>query len=217
MPTFLRDTYAAQSRPHPATPSLLSHPHHLKIITCIHHHFVAYLYSYPTNLFAVPPPCALRGLVIFNFRLAMCQLLSRSRASPLIAEFAHLVVLLCALAILVTAADAMHHMKMIPPASKVASRQSPSTVPLIVTNQCASTIYPGILTQSGTGPGTGGFQLTPGSNMSMTVSHNWQGRVWGRTNCSFTGNSGSGSCGSGDCSGGVSCTGTVSSPPDLLM
>lgn len=32
-------------------------------------------------------------------------------------------------------------------------------IPLVVTNKCESTIWPGVATQSGTGPGTGGFEL----------------------------------------------------------
>jgi hypothetical protein len=87
-------------------------------------------------------------------------------------------------------------------------RQSTNT-PLIVTNDCGETIYPAILTQGGTGPGTGGFQLTAGSSRTMSVSENWQGRVWGRTNCTFNGGS-SGTCSTGDCGGVVSCVGTVS-------
>lgn len=88
--------------------------------------------------------------------------------------------------------------------------------PLVISNQCKETIYPGIGTQAGTGPATQGFQLTAGQSRSLTVSADWQGRVWGRTNCSFnaagTGPASSGTgvaCGTGDCGGTVSCRGTV--------
>ena len=89
-------------------------------------------------------------------------------------------------------------------------RQGGGGPPLIVANQCSETIYPGILTQSGTGPGTGGFELSPGSSRTLSVSKGWQGRVWGRTNCSFANGGGSSgpACSTGDC-GGVSCQGTV--------
>ena len=100
-----------------------------------------------------------------------------------------------------------YHMKRFTQPLDLERRQSLNT-PLIISNRCGETIYPGILTQSGTGPGTGGFQLTPGSNRSLMVSENWQGRVWGRTNCTFNGNAG-GRCSTGDCGGRVSCTGTV--------
>jgi hypothetical protein len=93
-------------------------------------------------------------------------------------------------------------------------------VPLVISNQCDSTIWPGIGTQAGTGAGTGGFELASGSSMSLMVSTDWQGRVWGRTNCSFNaagtgasnlnGNNGGGAaCTTGDCGGVLSCVITV--------
>lgn len=97
-------------------------------------------------------------------------------------------------------------------------RQS-RTTPLIITNKCADSIYPGLLTQSGDGPGIGGFELTTGSTRTLSVGEAWQGRVWGRTNCSFnsagTGPAGRTSngraCTTGDCGGVVDCKGTVNS------
>jgi hypothetical protein len=96
-------------------------------------------------------------------------------------------------------------------------------MPLIITNNCGETIWPGVGTQAGTGPGTGGFALTPGNSSSLTVSADWQGRVWGRTNCSFNvagtgasnlnGNNGGGAaCGTGDCGGVLDCVNTVCEP-----
>ncbi|KAK6438540.1 hypothetical protein LTR95_005254 [Oleoguttula sp. CCFEE 5521] len=108
-----------------------------------------------------------------------------------------------------------HHMKW-----KVEKRQGGSTsVPLLITNNCAETIYPGILTQGGTGPADSGFKLSPGANHSLMVSTDWQGRVWGRTNCSFDDSghfSGSGrACTTGDCGPVVACTGTGELPATL--
>lgn len=93
------------------------------------------------------------------------------------------------------------------------------TRPLKITNNCPDTIYPGLATQAGT-LGKGGFQLTSGSSQTLEVSADWQGRVWGRTNCSFNdqgtgpankgGNNGGGSaCQTGDCNGIVDCKVTV--------
>jgi len=105
-----------------------------------------------------------------------------------------------------------HHM------SRIAPRQDDSGgdgAPLVVTNNCADTVYPGIVTQSGDGPSQTGFELQPGDQNSQTVSIDWQGRVWGRTNCSFnsqgTGPSNGGykACGTGDCNGIVNCRVTV--------
>jgi len=85
---------------------------------------------------------------------------------------------------------------------------------------CSDTIYPGIITQSGTGPENSGFELSPGSNKTQTVSENWQGRVWGRTNCTFNqqgkSNGGGKACGTGDCAGAIGCSVTVSSTKHLL-
>lgn len=96
-----------------------------------------------------------------------------------------------------------------------------TTVPLVIQNLCPETIWPGIGTQAGTGAGTGGFELPSGSSKSFTVSADWQGRVWGRTNCSFNadgsgasnknGNNGGGAaCTTGDCGGVLDCVMTVS-------
>lgn len=93
--------------------------------------------------------------------------------------------------------------------------------PLKVTNMCEQTIWPGVGSQQGTGPGTGGFELAAGSSRMLEVAADWQGRVWGRTNCSFNvagtgasnlnGHDGSGAaCKTGDCGGVLNCVLTVS-------
>ncbi|CAA9960887.1 Thaumatin family protein [Pyrenophora teres f. maculata] len=91
------------------------------------------------------------------------------------------------------------------------NRRKLDITPLLVTNHCPDNIWPGISTQSGTGPGQNGFQLKPGETKNQTVSEDWQGRVWGRTNCSFNHDgtasaSGQGkACLSGDCNGALNC------------
>ncbi|GJN67592.1 hypothetical protein PLICBS_001619 [Purpureocillium lilacinum] len=55
-------------------------------------------------------------------------------------------------------------------------------IPLIVANKCESTIWPGIATQSGTGPGTGGFALEPGTNKTL-----WTGDCFSKLDCEFSG------------------------------
>jgi len=121
-----------------------------------------------------------------------------------------------ALLALLSIGDAEHHMK-----RKIELRQSGNTnVPLMVTNSCPETIYPGILSQGGTGPSNTGFQLTSGSNQTVYVSGDWQGRVWGRTNCSFS-SSGQGSgnngqaCTTGDCGGALACKSPGAAPATL--
>ncbi|KAI9056020.1 hypothetical protein LZ554_000952 [Drepanopeziza brunnea f. sp. 'monogermtubi'] len=100
------------------------------------------------------------------------------------------------------------------------------SVPLVISNQCEQKIWPGIGTQAGTGAGTGGFELDSGASRFLTVSADWQGRVWGRTNCSFNdlgtgasnlnGNNGAGAaCTTGDCGGAMSCVLTGETPVTL--
>ena len=89
-----------------------------------------------------------------------------------------------------------------------------SDLPLQVTNNCDDDVWPAILTQGGTGPGTGGFQLSAGESKSMTVSADWKGRVWARTNCSFDGAQGS-ACSTGDCGQNLECQGAGNPPATL--
>lgn len=106
-------------------------------------------------------------------------------------------------------AGGLHHMAIKAPWK--ANRRKLDITPLLVTNHCPENIWPGISTQSGTGPGENGFQLEPGETRNQTVSEDWQGRVWGRTNCSFNDDgsasaSGRGrACASGDCNGALNC------------
>ncbi|MCJ1308902.1 hypothetical protein MMC25_002557 [Agyrium rufum] len=127
------------------------------------------------------------------------------------------------LSLLLQPTTAIHHMKRAP----IAWVSERGTMrPLTVTNQCPETIYPAIATQAGTPPSTQGFRLDPGDTNELMVGADWQGRVWGRTNCSFNsdgtgasnngGNNGGGSaCGTGDCNGIVNCQVTGASPATL--
>lgn len=102
------------------------------------------------------------------------------------------------------------------------------TTPLEIVNSCDETIWPGILTQHGVGPGTGGFALEPNETRAMLVSWDWQGRVWGRANCSFNAegdgpaqpmgvNGWGAACESCDCGGQLDCSVAVSWDPDLVL
>ena len=119
--------------------------------------------------------------------------------------------------------EAVHHMKRAP--LQYVNRRD-ETRSLRITNTCPETIYPGIVTQSGSRPSKGGFKLDSGDSQTLAVSADWQGRVWGRTNCTFnrdgtgTANKGGGrACGSGDCGSIVDCKATVRifSPASILM
>ncbi|KAI0008297.1 thaumatin family protein [Xylariaceae sp. FL0662B] len=78
-----------------------------------------------------------------------------------------------------------------------------NTVPLIITNNCEQTIWPGIGTQHGDAPESHGFTLGPGETRNLTVGTTWQGRVWGRTNCTTSGDTAT--CMTGDCFGKLDC------------
>lgn len=109
---------------------------------------------------------------------------------------------------------------------RTVSPRTSKDIPLKITNNCAETIWPGIASQTGTGPDTGGFELKTGISKSLAVGGDWQGRVWGRTNCSFNadgsgasnlnGNNGGGqACQTGDCNGVLSCVVTGNTPVTL--
>jgi hypothetical protein len=116
------------------------------------------------------------------------------------------------------AVDGLHHMAVKAPRKQL--RRKMDITPLLVTNRCPGDIYPGISTQSGKGPKENGFKLQPGETKNQTVSEDWQGRVWGRTNCTFNSDgtgpaSGSGkACMSGDCNGMLDCQVGVSTNLD---
>jgi beta-mannosidase len=118
-------------------------------------------------------------------------------------------------------ADGVHHMSRKAP--RKLDRRKLDITPLLITNQCSENIWPGISTQSGTGPGQNGFLLEPGESNNQTVSEDWQGRVWGRTNCSFNdegtaSSSGGGrACTSGDCYGALNCQVGVSGTHYILQ
>lgn len=105
--------------------------------------------------------------------------------------------------------DGAHHMSVKAPPKL--NRRKLDITPLLVTNRCPDNIWPGISTQSGKGPSENGFKLEPGETKNQTVSEDWQGRVWGRTNCTFnsdgTGPKDGGykACTSGDCNGILNC------------
>ena len=81
-------------------------------------------------------------------------------------------------------------------------------IPLKFTNLCEDTIWPALLTQNGNGPTTGGFELQSGKDKLLWTGENWEGRIWGRTNCTVNGESAS--CKTGDCGGKISCSLSVS-------
>ncbi|KAI3988996.1 hypothetical protein MKX01_033032 [Papaver californicum] len=84
-------------------------------------------------------------------------------------------------------------------------------------NNCDDTVWPGILSNSGSPKlGTTGFQLPKSNSVSFQAPGGWSGRFWGRTGCTFD-SSGKGSCSTADCgSGQIECNGAGATPPATL-
>ncbi|EJD01942.1 Osmotin, thaumatin-like protein [Fomitiporia mediterranea MF3/22] len=86
-----------------------------------------------------------------------------------------------------------------------------------VTNACPYTIWPAGLqmftdmriSKSAPSQPTG-WQADPNTTVSFTVPDDWKaGRIWGRSNCSFSVNPGPTSCATGGCNGGLLCDATT--------
>ncbi|XP_078167196.1 pathogenesis-related thaumatin-like protein 3.5 [Carex rostrata] len=86
------------------------------------------------------------------------------------------------------------------------------------TNNCAYTVWPGLLSGAGTAPlETTGFVLNQGESQTITAPQSWSGRFWGRTLCATNSTTGQFTCGTGDCgSGTVQCSGSGAAPPATL-
>ncbi|KAF8763024.1 hypothetical protein HU200_008873 [Digitaria exilis] len=77
-----------------------------------------------------------------------------------------------------------------------------------ITNNCGYTIWPAAT------PVGGGVQLNNGDSWVINVpAGTSSGRVWGRTGCTFNGNTGS--CATGDCAGALACV--LSGQPPLTL
>ncbi|XP_031496176.1 thaumatin-like protein 1b [Nymphaea colorata] len=86
-----------------------------------------------------------------------------------------------------------------------------------MTNNCAYTVWPGVLANAGTAPlSTTGFELKQGETVALAAPSGWSGRFWSRTLCS-TDSTGKFSCVTGDCgSGRLECSGAGAKPPATL-
>ncbi|KAK7452649.1 hypothetical protein VKT23_012048 [Stygiomarasmius scandens] len=79
-----------------------------------------------------------------------------------------------------------------------------------VKNNCDYKIWPGMYTDPNVGKNrpnhTTGWEAPPKSSVSFSVPDDWKaGRIWGRTKCDFSSNSGPDSCATGGCNGGLEC------------
>jgi hypothetical protein len=60
-----------------------------------------------------------------------------------------------------------------------------------------------------------GWVIAPGGHVDIVVPDAWNGRLWGRTGCSFDG-AGRGHCATGDCGGKLECGGATGALPATL-
>ncbi|CAM0874248.1 unnamed protein product [Alopecurus aequalis] len=88
---------------------------------------------------------------------------------------------------------------------------------LIMVNNCAESVWPGILATAGhANPQSGGFHLGAGEETTFDVPVGWSGRVWPRRGCSFD-SRGLGSCATGDCGGVLRCAGSGGAIPATVV
>ncbi|CAL9190592.1 unnamed protein product [Musa hybrid cultivar] len=102
----------------------------------------------------------------------------------------------------------------------LASGSSPGVLSatFTVTNNCAYTVWPGVLASAGSAPlAITGFALAPSESRTLDAPVPWSGRLWARTICAADPASGRFSCATGDCgSGSLECSGGGAAPPATL-
>lgn len=90
-----------------------------------------------------------------------------------------------------------------------------------IANGCDYTIWPAIFTGAGPQPDVKtGWEAASGTSVDFLVAEGWDGRIWGRLGCDFSGDSTLPStCLTGGCNGGLECAtlgGTGVAPASLL-
>lgn len=95
-----------------------------------------------------------------------------------------------------------------------------STRKITVYNRCSFNVWPALFTSAGTAPNHAtGWVAKPHTRESFTASEDWNGRVWGRTDCDFSsGSTLPQTCQTGGCNGGLECatSGGTGVPPATL-
>ena len=92
----------------------------------------------------------------------------------------------------------------------------PNNRSVTITNACETDIWPALLTTNNTGPYTHGFYLPPQKSLQLWVSHDWTGRIWARTNCTFNESTNAGPCFTGSCGNVLNCN-LSGVPPTTLV
>lgn len=97
------------------------------------------------------------------------------------------------------------------PQAGSAPRAADATRTITLVNHTDQTIWPAA--SPGSTAGQTGWTLKPGAEVSFQVPHDWNARLWGRTDCHFGG--AEGHCRTGDCDGRYQCGGWGTIPATL--
>jgi Thaumatin family len=82
-------------------------------------------------------------------------------------------------------------------------------------NDTSQTVWPAAQADPSQPLAETGWVVAPGQSVTITMPDHWNGRLWGRTGCSFDA-SGTGHCVTGDCAGRFQCGSAGSVPPETL-
>lgn len=86
---------------------------------------------------------------------------------------------------------------------------------ITITNNTSQTIWAAAAGNAGfAAPNNGGWEMAPGAKVSVTVANNWQGRFWGRTECTFNGSNNP--CATANCGPSLQCNGASGAGPQTL-
>ncbi len=98
-----------------------------------------------------------------------------------------------------------------------ASSTSSGTRIVTLTNTTQQTVWAVSTGNPGYTPPDGGvWELAPGQTTTVTYPSSWNGRIWGRTGCSFN-SAGQGSCETGDCGSGLTCANVADDLPAVSL
>ena len=101
------------------------------------------------------------------------------------------------------------------PSASAAAVAGAGTRLITFVNLTAQTIWPAAEADPKQPLASTGWVLAPGASVSFAMPDHWNGRLWGRTGCSFDA-AGSGHCVTGDCAGRFQCGSAGSVPPETL-
>jgi hypothetical protein len=115
------------------------------------------------------------------------------------------------------------------PATRTAPKQTSTSPPptpgpdqrvITFVNATSQTVWPAAQADPKHPLAATGWILPPGTSLSILMPDHWNGRLWGRTGCTFdntgSGSTGTGRCVTGDCSGHFQCGNGGSRAPETL-